>query len=182
MDPSLAIAMAIGLIVLVFAFVIGIAVYIFHSIGLYRLAKNQGIENAWLAWIPIGNYYIIGTVAKKSNYIKTKIPRLDMILPICGAVYVALSFVPSIINIFASLAGSYASILSMGISSLVISLLGLCFTAFLVFVYYHIYKLYDPNNAVLFTVLSVFGFAFIFIFIIRNKQPVLQEENKIIQQ
>jgi hypothetical protein len=45
---------------MVFLFLIGLVCYIFLSIGLMKMAENAGINNAWLAWIPIANYYIMG--------------------------------------------------------------------------------------------------------------------------
>ncbi|MCK5129416.1 MAG: hypothetical protein KAQ68_06175 [Clostridiales bacterium] len=174
---------AVMIVVLFFVFAISLVIYILHSIGLYRLAKNKGMDNAWLAWIPIGNYYILGAVSKQSAYMKNKVPKVEVILPIVGAVYVALSFVPAILNTINSFSGySYNNLLGMGISTLLITFLGLCFTAFITFVYYHIYKTYEPNNAVLYTILSVFSLSFIFIFVIRNKQPVLPIEGELIQQ
>ena len=37
--------------------------YILTSIGLYVMAKNRGIKAPILAWIPIGNVWIIGSLA-----------------------------------------------------------------------------------------------------------------------
>lgn len=48
----------IGMILLFL--LIGVVCYIFLSIGLMKMAENAGIKNSWLAWIPIGNTYIIG--------------------------------------------------------------------------------------------------------------------------
>lgn len=51
---------------LVFALIILIALavvmYIFESLAIYRIAKNRGIENPWLAWIPIGSAWIVGKI------------------------------------------------------------------------------------------------------------------------
>ena len=37
--------------------------YILTSIGLYVMAKNRGIKAPILAWIPVGNAWIIGSLA-----------------------------------------------------------------------------------------------------------------------
>lgn len=48
--------------------IIGLICYVFTAIGLMRMATRTGINNAWLAWIPIGNMYILGElVTAKMN-------------------------------------------------------------------------------------------------------------------
>lgn len=54
----------------IFAFIviIGLIAYIFTAIGLMKMADRSGINNAWLAWLPIGNMYILGElVTSKLN-------------------------------------------------------------------------------------------------------------------
>ena len=44
------------LVVIAVLFIIGIIVYIFNAIGLFKLAKREGKSDiAWLGWVPIGN-------------------------------------------------------------------------------------------------------------------------------
>ncbi|MBZ4669212.1 MAG: hypothetical protein PWP07_1060 [Epulopiscium sp.] len=50
--------------VLVFA-VIFIVLYVLKSIGLFGMAKKAGIENSWLAWIPVADMYIMGKLVGK---------------------------------------------------------------------------------------------------------------------
>ena len=45
------------------SYVFSIAMYIFLALGLYTLAQRRGIANAWLAWLPIGNVWLIGAIA-----------------------------------------------------------------------------------------------------------------------
>lgn len=63
----------------------------------------------------------------------------------------------------------------------VLFLFALAIIAALVFVYYHIYKSFDPDNAILFTILSALGFSFIFLFVIRNKKSIYQEKDEMIK-
>lgn len=42
---------------------VAIVAYVFQSIGLYTLAKRRGIKRPWLAWIPVGDYWIIGSIS-----------------------------------------------------------------------------------------------------------------------
>lgn len=56
-----------AIILLLFFFLLliftgGIALYLLFAFGLFRLAKRNDIENAWLAFIPIAQYYTLGMV------------------------------------------------------------------------------------------------------------------------
>jgi len=44
--------------------IIGIAIYIYTSWAYMSLARRTKTEPAWLAWIPIANYYLISKTAK----------------------------------------------------------------------------------------------------------------------
>lgn len=50
------------IIVLSVTLLIGIALYVLNSIGLYRMAKKVGNDRAWLAWIPIANTWLMFTL------------------------------------------------------------------------------------------------------------------------
>lgn len=41
--------------------------YVFQSIGLHTLAKRRGIKHPWLAWIPFGDYWIIGSISDNAR-------------------------------------------------------------------------------------------------------------------
>ncbi len=41
------------------------AFYIFFSICLQTIAKKTNTENAWLAWIPVANIFLMASIAKK---------------------------------------------------------------------------------------------------------------------
>jgi len=58
-----------------------IVMYILKSIGLYRMGKDNEIKYSWLAWIPYGDNYILGSIVKKIELGGFKIPRLEILLP-----------------------------------------------------------------------------------------------------
>ena len=63
--------------------VIGIAIYLLESISVYKMAKSAQIKNPWLAFIPVANDWVFGTLAekyKKKN--GTKSARFGIILPV----------------------------------------------------------------------------------------------------
>lgn len=103
-------AVAIGvLVVLFFVYVLLmgflIANYILQSLALHTLARRRGIANPWLAWIPYGDYWIIGSLARdhdKQQGCDRRWDKVLLVLSIVGiasflVVYIAL-FVFVIIN------------------------------------------------------------------------------------
>ncbi len=70
---------------LIITAIVGIAAYVLGSVGLYKLAQNEGIGNAWLSWIPICNYYITGLLIKENFTIfHTKWDSPETLLPFCA--------------------------------------------------------------------------------------------------
>lgn len=47
----------------VFSSLIYFAVFVFTAVALYTLAKNRGIRHPWLAWIPVANVWILGSLS-----------------------------------------------------------------------------------------------------------------------
>ncbi len=53
------------LIALAFAAV----VYVLQAIGLYSIAKRRGIHHSWLAWIPVGSAWLLGSISDQYRYV-----------------------------------------------------------------------------------------------------------------
>ena len=51
----------------IIALVLLLAFYVYVSLALMTLAKKTKTKNAWMAWIPIANYYLITQTAKVSG-------------------------------------------------------------------------------------------------------------------
>ena len=173
-------------ILLFIALAIYLVFYIFESIGLYTMAKRRGIKYPGLAWVPIGNAWIIGSLADhymnitelkntKSRYI---LLWLDVIIGVLGIIVsiVLLGFgMHTIIEAFNSrYYGANSYILSMlGMLGLtgIIWLLAVTQQVFVYIAFYRIFKSCQPSNAVLYLILSIFvnvSLPFI-LFAIRNK-------------
>lgn len=99
-------SMLMPLIVLGICLLLTIALQIIFGIPYYRMAKNAGLSHAWLAFIPIGCYYIMLNLATREfnifNWIKTddrnkvfKYYLLSLLVPVVIGV---LSAIP-VINI-----------------------------------------------------------------------------------
>lgn len=104
-------AVAIGLLavlILVYLLLMGFLIlnYVLQSLSLHTLARRRGIANPWLAWIPFGDSWIIGALARdydKQKGISRRWDKILLILSIVGiaafsVIYIAF-FVYLIINI-----------------------------------------------------------------------------------
>lgn len=177
----------------VFVLVVGLFVlvgYVFQSVGLYTLAKRRGIQNPWLAWLPVGNYWIAGSIADQYRYVTegSVKNRRTILLALSIAGIVVSSLISTMIN------GSFmlstgevsmdqlASLGTLGtVLNLVTSGLELATFVFWQIALYDLYTSCNPKNNVLFLVLGIlFGFLVpFFIFACRNKEegmPARREE------
>jgi hypothetical protein len=136
----------------VIAFIIAAALYVLKSIGLTKMAANRGIDNPWLAWIPVADLYIIGTLVGQIRLFNYDIPNLALWFPVACVVGGILGAIP-VIGVI-----------------LIIALL-----IFEIAVLYELFKQYT-DQATLYTVLSIeFCFLWpIFIFTLRDK-PMLED-------
>ena len=60
-ESIIAIILIFGLV----ALLIGLISYIVTAYSYMVMAKNSGIENSWLAWIPLANIWIIGELVSE---------------------------------------------------------------------------------------------------------------------
>ena len=68
---------------LLFVLIIPIIImYVLMAISLQKMADDQGIENSFLAWIPIANLYLTGLIVGDELEIgEYTIPSLSLVLP-----------------------------------------------------------------------------------------------------
>ena len=157
------------IIVLLFYLGLAFAAHLLYSFGPYRMAKHAGIPHAWIGLFPIGTSWLIGLLAERSLYCYTgRRLRLALWTPAlqgigtCGALMVV------------GLALADADFSGLVVAALVLTLEGwVAGTVFSLYSLYYLFKDYAPENATLYTVLSIlFGFQFIFLLIEMNTVPV----------
>lgn len=61
--------MIIWLILMLVVIGIGITSYVLGSLGTYKIAKRRGIHNPWLAWLPVGQAWVLGSISDHYQYI-----------------------------------------------------------------------------------------------------------------
>ena len=183
------------------ALILGFGIHCAQAYGLFRMAKSCGVARPWLAWIPVATNYTIGEVAKCSVVKQRKKPMaydkillvLNIVATVIGTVMlimllgILLSIIQGLPDEFYSADGimnsSVASdspfaAFSFGFFSLIYSLYllaGISYTILWYIALWHIFKLFDEKNAVVYLVLSIFvNVAVPVIFVILgNKQPDL---------
>ena len=165
-----------------------IAAYVLTSLTLYTVAERRGLKNPWMAWIPVLNLWILGSISDQYRYVvqgenrsKRKILLILRILAtVCGMVIfclgiaVAVGVVSSAMRnapeeqLFGRLMGP-----AIGIFGVAVPLAGISI-AYLVIRFMALYDIFmsmDPNNGVMFLVLSILFQVTepFFLFLNRNK-------------
>lgn len=151
----------IGIFVLIGLFV-GLLLYLVKAFGLYRIAQRKGIEHAWLAWIPFAQEFLyaetIGWEIKVGNF---KVPQFPW-------VYIAVNYGAGLIAAFLNVIPFFGQILSM--------LLGPAIYVADIYVMYRFFKLFEGENAVVYTVIcAIFPVAFPFFVLAQREKPFAAE-------
>lgn len=160
--------------------VLGIVSYVFHALSLYTISKRRGIRNPWLAWLPVGNMWILGSISDQYNYVvKGKIRnRRKILIGLMIAVYVLIFlFYVSMIALIVLVVGDPSMTAGIGnVLLLLLVALALIVVSIVAAVYqyiamYDLFRSCEPDNAVLYLVLSIlFGIVCpVFFFVCRKK-------------
>ena len=48
---------------------LGVIVYVLQALALYTIAKRRGIKKPWMAWIPLVNVWILGSISDQYQYV-----------------------------------------------------------------------------------------------------------------
>lgn len=141
----------------------GIAAYILTALAIYRISCRRGLNNPWLAWIPVVNCWLLGSLSDQYQYVvkgenKSKRKWL-IVLNILKSVLMTLVVILAVVT-----AGSLFADHPSEVIGLVVALLGLvvplvavtialCVVRYMAL--YDVYRSLDPANAVLYLVLSI---------------------------
>ena len=179
--------------------VIGIAIYLLESISVYKMAKSAEIKNPWLAFIPVANDWVFGTLAekyKKKN--GTKSARFGIILPVLEGIVlietIALTIFTVIsvkeitgyardaVNTSAEMAPEqFMSLIPVIILYFALMAVAISYAVVFFIALWRFYSSFDTSNATLYIVLSIiFTISVpIILFIIRNRKPEFDPHNNM---
>lgn len=152
-----------GIYLLMFAFMV--LSYVLQSVGLYAIAKRRCIRKPWLAWIPVGNMWILGSISDQYQYVvKGRVlNRRKWLAGLTVATMISATPLPVVSFIMLAQGNSgnpgSAVMLSVMLSFLLVTVMAIVAIVAMVLEYIALYDLYvscDPNNAVMYLVLSIF--------------------------
>lgn len=175
-------------IVMMIALATSIGMYIMTAIGQYRMSQKCGIDKPWLAFIPVANTYNLGKLAERYDDGKPTVKKYSKILlglniaTACSGIVLGVGEIFLIIStIGLEASGSYYGGAALGGLMLFMLAALLCFALAIVaavFNYialYRVYRIFAPDNAMLFLVLSIFvSISYpILMLVLSAKDPVL---------
>lgn len=156
------------------AVALAVAKYVLGSLGYYTIADRRGIRNPWMAWLPVVDMWILGSIADQYRYVaKGEIRNRRKVILALHIVQVVLTLV-----LIGCYAGVFANFL-MNLRALgymseeqvwsifrtpLMSVMGVCgvmqivaivLSVFQYIAHYDLYASCDPEHKVLFTVLSI---------------------------
>ncbi len=167
----------IGLII-IFAFygalfLYAIAEYVLNSLGLYGIAKKRGISLPGLAWLPVGNLWVLGSFVnsyeeKKEDHFKKWHILLPVLMGVMIAAYVLfyvvyfvfyfLLFGAAMMNAEADLEFSGIAIVFLVVvfaMAIIISLAAVLLQAFSSIALYKAYESISPKKAIKYLIISI---------------------------
>lgn len=166
---SISIGIALLLLFLYLA-IIGVAIanYVVSALGLQKLAAKFQLDKAWLAWIPIGNEWLLGKIVEKEEENKTVRKPWSMIMLVLASVFIGGMFVFYVVYFFfvfslISVSNAGSSLIGMMIIVMIIFLAvvvvwALASVAYTVCLYICMYKNFEalvPEKSLNYMLLSV---------------------------
>lgn len=120
---------------IMFTVIYNIVIYAACAYSLYVIAKRNNVSNPWIAFVPILQYYVIGSLCEEYQLLGVRIKRLDIVMCV-------LAFIQA-------LAG-FSSVFGAGI-------IGLAVAVLIALVMHKFFSMFDSSTAVIFSVLCFFG-------------------------
>lgn len=143
--------------------VLNIASYVLTGLALYTLAQRRGIRQGWLAWVPIFNCWLIGSLSDQYRYvvrgqIKSKRKWLLVLnIILCGLIVALFSCaIAAAVNLAMGFRGEMMGIvIAVAALGLALGLLSIVNAVIYFMALSDIYRSMDPENSSLFLVLSI---------------------------
>ena len=162
---------AVGIFFLIYYLVflgLGITSYVMGSLGVQAIAKRRGISHAWLAWIPVANAWVLGSISDQYQYvvngrIRNKRKTLTILTGLTVAACIALYVIVIAQSISMAMSGETLS--DSAAIGMVFGMMGGMFAIFglaiatAVFHYMALYDLYNsanPSSSVALLLVSIF--------------------------
>lgn len=164
MEVAVSSLFAVYLTIYVITAALGVAPYVLQSLGMFAVAKRRRIENPWLAWIPVGNMWMLGCISDQFRYVTNGKDRKfrKLLLWLTVGIYMAMipMFIMEFCMIFTVGVGTNSEALFIfAILTILLAVVVFAVSVFaMVIQYMAIYDYFcscEPDNAVLYLVLSI---------------------------
>jgi len=154
------------------SFAVSIGTYVLTALALYTVAQRRGLKNPWLAWIPVANAWILGSISDQYRYVAKREYRskrkILLVLAIASVVCGIAMSVLGVATAVGAVKGVMRSVTDerllemilgpvIGILGLSVPMAGISI-AFVIIRFMALYDIYtslDPRNAVMYLVLSI---------------------------
>ncbi len=161
-------------LVMLFAMAYSIAAYVLHSLGLYTIAQRRRIRKPWLAWIPLGNLWLLGSISDQYQYVaKGKVTGRRKIMLGLSIATAAIYFVWLFVTALSAVTGvgGVATVLLVLFGLLALFAVAITLAVFEYMCYYDLYRSCERTNGVLYLILSIIFSAIMpfLVFACRNK-------------
>lgn len=161
---------------------LGVLVYVLNAWALYTIAKRREISRPWLAWIPVVNVWILGSISDQYQYVvNRKVKNKRKVLLGLNIALAALSVVLLIwaiwvlvdvlmlsfgaltefqltdSMIYTLLQEHLMTILMLALLSIPALVLAVVYTVHFYMALYDVFRSSDPGNSTMYLVLSLVG-------------------------
>lgn len=166
---------------------VAVLVYILKALALYTIAKRRNIKKPWLAWIPVVNVWILGSVSDQYQYVvkrqvknKRKVLLgLNIAMAAIGSVVLiaavwlfavlllmiisvpTMSDPETLVSNLMYYAGTNVVLLNLiglaGILAIPLAVVSVIQTVFYYMALYDVFRSCEPKNSTLYLVLSLVG-------------------------
>ncbi len=143
-----------------------LASYILCSLSTYTIAKRRGIHHAWLAWVPLGSQWILGSISDQYQYLVKgrvrnrrkvllglSVGAWGMIIPMAIMALVAVISEAAAMDAGEALFGAALAVILLGF--VVMMVLAIILAVFQWIALYDLYASCDPGNGTVYLVLSI---------------------------
>lgn len=151
---------------------VSLAAYVFCALSLYTIAQRRGIKNAWLAWVPVINVWILGSISDQYRYVakgevknKRKVLLTTAIINAVLAIVMVVVVIVMIVSVAMGVSqgagedellqkalGLAVGMLVLLVPMLIVSIVQI---VFYLMALYDVYTSCEPANNVLYLVLSM---------------------------
>lgn len=156
--------------IIVFWIALAVLFYVFFALGLYTMAKRRGLENPWLAWIPVAYLYTLGKLADTyaAQYMNKKTNYALLLLLLVAAVVVLVIVMLSTLA-FGMMASSGAFMIPYIICVVLLVAVSIVYAVFYYIALYRIYNWHTESSVVLLVLSILFNVIVPFVlFALRN--------------